>query len=141
MVTSQVRTETREDALVRLAAKAKADSIKLYQDPKDGRFYASSRSRPGTFHYLTGFSCTCAGFITHQRCSHLAALHSALGWLSLEDPDPTPPAETSPVNSTCTECQGTGTVPATIATGPRSWAYTNETCSACHGVGTINDAA
>ncbi len=89
MVT-QVRTETREKALVRLAAKAKADGIKLYQDPKDGRFYASSRSKPGTFHYLTGFSCTCRGFITHQRCSHLAALHSALGWLNPEDPDSAP---------------------------------------------------
>ncbi len=102
IITTSTTPESKE-ALVRLAAKAKADGIKLYQDPKDGRFYASSRSKPGTFHYLTGFSCTCRGFITHQRCSHLAALHSALGWL-----DPTPPAVSSPITSNCGECQGTG---------------------------------
>ncbi len=76
-----------------------------------------------------------------QRCSHLAALHGALGWINPEDPDPTPPAVSSPIPSTCGECQGIGTVPATVATGSRSWAYTNETCTSCHGTGIIKSAA
>jgi hypothetical protein len=89
MVTIATTTapESREDALMRLATQAKASGVKLYMDKVDGRFYASSRSQPGALHRLTGFSCTCQGFIRHGRCGHLAALHSALGWINV-DPDP-----------------------------------------------------
>jgi hypothetical protein len=90
--------------LMRLADKARTSGVKLYIDKVDGRFYASSRSQPGTLHRLTGFSCTCQGFIRHSRCAHLAALHSALGWLE-DDPEPEP----TPI-STCVECHGTGTI-------------------------------
>lgn len=133
MVTSHPVRETREAAMIRLAGKARETGIKLYQDPTDGRFYASSRSNPGTLHYLTGFSCTCAGFITHQRCSHLAALHAALGWITT--PEPTPPASTR-----CPACNGTGSECGTISTG-RSWTYASVTCATCHGTGTAADTA
>jgi hypothetical protein len=82
--------ESREQALTRLATQARASGVKLYQDRNDGRFYGSSRSQPGTLHRLTGFSCTCPGFVRHSRCAHLAALHSALGWINV-DPEPEPP--------------------------------------------------
>jgi hypothetical protein len=134
MVTiTTTRPESREDALIRLADQARATGIKLYQDRADGRFYASSRSQPGAFHRLTGFSCSCQGFIRHGRCSHLAALHSALGWLDI--PDPTPPAP-----SVCSTCNGTGAECGTVASG-RSWRYESITCVACHGAGSVHIAA
>ncbi len=124
-----IAPETREDALMRLATQARASGVRLYQDRNDGRFYASSRSQPGTFHRLTGFSCTCPGFVRHSRCAHLAALHSALGWLA-DDPTPEPPAM-----STCGECGGMGEISGTLSTGPATWRYGSVTCPDCHGSG------
>lgn len=125
VVTTQ--PESREDALIRLADQARTSGVKLYQDRLDGRFYASSRSQPGTFHRLSGFSCSCRGFLQHGRCAHLAALHSALGWLDI--PDPTPPASTC-----CPTCNGTGSECGTVSTG-RTWTYASVTCATCHGRG------
>ncbi len=100
--------ESREDALMRLATQARATGVRLYQDRNDGRFYASSRSHPGALHRLTGFSCTCPGFLRHSRCAHLAALHSALGWLESDpDPDPETPAVSE---SPCGKCGGHGEI-------------------------------
>jgi hypothetical protein len=107
------------------------DGVKLIR-AASGRYYAESRSAPGTLWFLTGFSCQCPGFLHRQTCRHHRALMQALGWTR---PEPTPPAVT------CAECHGAGTVPATIATGPRSWAYTNETCPSCHGTGSVHLAA
>lgn len=123
--------ESREDALMRLATQAKASGVKLYQDREHGRFYASSRSQPGALHRLTGFSCTCQGFIRHGRCAHLAALHSALGWIET-NPEPTPPAAAM---IPCGECEGHGQVSGTVGTGPTSWRYASITCPDCHGAG------
>ncbi len=132
--------ESREDALMRLATRARATGLRLYQDRNDGRFYASSRSQPGALHRLTGFSCTCQGFLRHSRCAHLAALHAALGWLNI-DPEPTPPATAAPEPDTCTECQGTGQTCGTISTGRGRWTYGAITCVACHGAGIVRIAA
>jgi len=58
-----------------------------------GRYYASSASEPDRLHCVTGYSCDCRGFITHQRCKYHAALLAALGWLTDEfelDPPATP---------------------------------------------------
>lgn len=101
-ITTTTAPESREEALMRLATQARATGVRLYMDKVDGRFYASSRSQPGALHRLTGFSCTCPGFVRHSRCAHLAALHSALGWLE-DDSTPEPPAM-----STCGECGGLG---------------------------------
>ncbi len=87
--TADPRRETHSAALVRLAGKARTDGIRLYRDSIDGRHYASSASEPDRLHYVTGYSCDCRGFATHQRCKHHAAVLTALGWLKVEpEPDP-----------------------------------------------------
>ena len=81
-------TETERTALTRLLAKARAEGVKLLRD-QDGRHYATSTSTPGRRYLVTGYSCTCRGFVAHQRCKHLAALLAAKGWLDgAPEPDP-----------------------------------------------------
>ena len=93
-------TETERTALTRLLAKAKAEGVTLIKD-RDGRHFASSVSRPGTRHYVTGYSCDCRGFAAHGHCMHFAALLSAKGWLdTAPEPDPAPMA------ITCTHVSG-----------------------------------
>ena len=85
-----VRTsETQEQTLGRLLAKARTEGVQLFRDRSDGRHYASSASTPGTLYMVTGYSCDCQGYAHHQRCKHHSALLSALGWITGE-PDPTP---------------------------------------------------
>jgi hypothetical protein len=79
----------RDEAIRRLARKARAEGVHLYRDSRDGRYYASSVSHPGKMHYITGLSCDCQGFATHQRCKHHSALLVALGWV-VDDPAPEP---------------------------------------------------
>jgi len=98
-------TETREQALRRLLRVARESGVRLRLDP-DGRWFASSVSHPGAWHYVTGFSCTCLGFLRVQRCMHHSALLACLGWLDLDDdPEPTPAAALP-----CPTCQDTGEV-------------------------------
>ena len=125
MVQSVARQETRDAMITRLAAKAKREGVRLLRDPKDGRYYASSTSRPGHLYYLTAVSCSCVGFASHGRCKHHAALLQALGWAGDEHAG-------QPI--LCEVCRGTGTHPGTISTG-RGWAYANVTCEDCHGRG------
>jgi hypothetical protein len=71
----------------RLADLAHQRGLRLFRDGP--RWYCTSASRPGESYFLTGFSCTCPGFIAHQRCSHHALLLERLGWLpEIEDDDP-----------------------------------------------------
>ncbi len=132
MVT-QIRIGSVENrpALTRLATKARADGIRLFRD-KSGRYFASSASKPGTLHFITGYSCDCLGFVTHQRCKYHSALMVALGWVDdNDDPEPEPP---TPI-STCGECQGQGQVSGTVSTGPTSWRYGSVCCPDCDGSG------
>lgn len=133
MATIPVTTapESREEALMRLATQARASGVRLYQDRKDGRFYGSSRSQPGALHRLTGFSCTCQGFIRHSRCAHLAALHSALGWLE-RDPDPDPPATAI---SPCGECGGMGEIQDLEVRQHGRFVMQWASCTSCNGSG------
>jgi hypothetical protein len=103
MVAQRTHRETREEAVARLAQKARDLGVRLVRDG-DGRHYASSISRPGTWHYVTGWSCDCQGFATHQRCMHHSALLSALGW---DGSTPEPETITTPA---CRTCQDAGTV-------------------------------
>jgi len=89
MVTTHA-VETLEEARVRLAAKAEAEGVKLTRD-QDGRHYASSTSKPGQSHYVTGYSCDCVGFANRGRCKHHSALLSSMGWLDDADPEPPRP--------------------------------------------------
>jgi len=88
---TQIRhTETLEEARVRLAAKARQDGVTLTLE-EDGRHYATSTSKPGTRHYVTGYSCDCAGFANRGRCRHHSALLAGLGWLDDADHEPPRP--------------------------------------------------
>jgi hypothetical protein len=155
MVTATRSQETREQALHRLADKARQEGVKLYQDPVDGRYYASSVSQPGHKHYVTGYSCDCVGFAKHGRCKHHAALLSALGWIDSRpnapkrlpqpksapvkaEPDPTAPA---PLEIRCSDCNGTGEIQYTQGTGPRTFRYAWQTCRSCRGTGRMVIAA
>ena len=123
--------ETRTDALVRLAAKARHEGVQLFRDRADGRYYASSASTPGTRYMVTGYSCECRGFVAHGRCKHYAALMAALGWIE-GSPALTP--EPQAVTATCRTCDGHGTHPATVAFG-RTIRFEDVTCERCHGTG------
>jgi len=74
--------------VMRLAAKAKAEGVRLYVDRRDNRHYASSASIEGRLYFVTLASCTCPGFATHQRCKHWAALQLATALDGTPEPDP-----------------------------------------------------
>lgn len=105
MVTRIELVESHAETVQRLAAKARREGVRLYRDSRDGRYYASSASQPGKMHYVTGVSCDCQGFQTHQRCMHHSALVTALGWTGGE----AEPVDALPV-SVCRRCAGTGIV-------------------------------
>ncbi len=101
ITTTEIRiTETERTALTRLLAKARAEGVKLTRD-QDGRHFATSTSTPGRRYLVTGYSCTCRGFIAHQRCKHLAALLAAKGWL-----DGTPDPDSAPITITLAHVDG-----------------------------------
>lgn len=131
--TADRETEARGAALVRLVGQARADGIRIYRNPRDGRHYASSASTPGRLHYVTGYSCDCLGFITHQRCKHLAALHAALGWIQ-PDPEPTPPAVSV---SPCGECGGHGEIQDLEVRQHGRFVMQWTNCPTCHGTGIV----
>jgi hypothetical protein len=103
MVAQKARQETHEAAIARLAQKARDNGVRLVRDA-DGRHYASSVSQPGRWHYVTGVSCDCMGFVSHGHCMHHSALMAALGW---DGGTPTPAAITAPA---CHTCHDAGTV-------------------------------
>lgn len=140
MVTTLERSvESREQAIRRLAEKARESGVRLTRDRRDGRHYASSASRPGTWHYVTGYSCDCQGFATHGRCMHHSALLVALGWIGDVDPepDPDPPASISTVE--CAECLGSGHTRAYFGGHLDDWEISP--CHVCCSTGTIRPAA
>jgi len=92
--------------VMRLAAKAKAEGVKLYVDRRDGRHYASSATTAGRLYYVTLASCTCPGFATHGHCKHWGALQLAI---SLDDPEPDPAGAALP---DCDRCFDSGLVDA-----------------------------
>ena len=124
------RQETRDEAIVRLAAQAAQRGVQIYRTPDD-RHWATSISNPGELHYVTAYSCDCPGFMRHQRCSHHSALLDHLGWLPIS-PDPTPtPSPVRMPEVPCRACNGNG------------WAYGENwhgrierlTCWICDGTG------
>ncbi len=92
------RPTTVED-LHRLADLGRDRGLRLFE-PAPNHWYCSSASDQFALHVVTGFSCTCRGFLAHQRCSHHSLLLDHLGWL----PDPEPPVVT------CAACAGGGVV-------------------------------
>jgi hypothetical protein len=149
-----------EHGSVEAAQRTEVDGVTLIRSTQ-GRFYAASASSPGTLYLLTGFSCQCAGFAYRQTCRHHRALMSALGWTETARestparpvlpkgpqgpkadprrlPAPAKPSkqpEAEPLTVRCSFCNGVGSHPGTVSTGPTSWTYTNVTCEDCHGTG------
>lgn len=81
-------SESTDDALRRLARKAAAEHVHIYEDRRDGRTYASSVSQPGYLHHVTMTSCDCVGFANHGHCKHHAALLVALGLIDIPSLQP-----------------------------------------------------
>ena len=80
MSTRTVRpVETHDQAVVRLAAQATANGVRIYAH--DLTYYATSTSDPSALHRVTAWSCDCTGYVFHGRCQHHAALLQHIGEL------------------------------------------------------------
>jgi hypothetical protein len=124
--------ESRDQMILRLAQRARESGVRIIRDRHDGRFYVSSASCPGMWHYTTAVSCDCKGFASHGHYMHHSALLVALGWVA-EDPEPEPTSPTPLIR--CETCNGTGEIHGTVSTGPTSWTYSSLTCHDYHGRG------
>jgi len=89
--------------LWRLADQGRANGVRLPSECVTGERFATSATDPGAVHSLTGFSCSCPGFVYHQRCSHHAALLERLNWLPAVAGD-------APAPVPCSGCRGRGWV-------------------------------
>ena len=116
----QPRPTTPAD-LHRLAALAHVRGLQLTQE-QPTVWFCSSASDPGRRYDLTAYSCTCRGFMEHQRCSHYALLLDHLGWL------PEVETEDAPASDPCLWCQGSGRI-------PNDDAQRYDICNACGGSG------
>jgi hypothetical protein len=125
--------ESHDAAVIRLAASPANRGVTVYRAGSE--WFAPSRTRPGTLHRVTGFSCDCRGFARHQRCGHHSALLSHMGWLPVIGPDPDPPA--APValaipTAPCPDCQGEGYRRMSTGGGLADWVMVD--CRRCQRV-------
>jgi len=122
----------------RLAEEAERRGIRILIEPISGEHYATSATDPTTLYRVTGFSCTCKGFLTWQRCTHYSLLLAHLGWLPdpEPDPDPSPAAPTLPALELvpCPDCDGSGRVVAYF--GPEDEEGEID-CGTCGGSGEV----
>ncbi len=111
MITS-AGTETREEAIARLAQRARESGVAIRRDCT-GRYYVSSASQGGQWHYCTAISCDCRGFAAHGQCMHHSLLLVHLGWVG-DEPEPESSLRTIRSEPTpCASCGGAGSTPAT----------------------------
>jgi hypothetical protein len=96
--------------LHRLAENARNRGVRILREATSGEYYATSGSDPELCYRVTGYSCSCPGFLRWSRCGHHSLLLLTLGWLPEDDPDPTPPiAAARTASIPCTVCNGKGT--------------------------------
>jgi len=125
VVSTRPRSTTPAD-LHRLAGVARERGIRLYQERATGAWYSTSATDANACYYVTGYSCTCAGFVYHQQCSHHAALLARLGWLPAVAGATT--NVVAAVAPPCARCRGRGFTYAEA--GPDQWPY-EIPCAAC----------
>jgi hypothetical protein len=136
--TRQPRPTTPAD-LHRLAAVAHTRGLRLTQDG-NGRWFCSSASGSAP-HLLTGYSCDCLGFQSHQHYSHYALLLAALGWLpALKDAPAAFPMGNTPAPDACLWCAGSGRI-ANDLDAPHLRPLLGRVCDAGGNLTTANDAA
>ncbi len=124
----------------RLAEEAERRGVRIFVEPISGEHFATSGSKATILYRLTGFSCTCKGFLRWQRCSHHSLLLAQLGWLP--DPEPEPDPDPSPVSPAlpapglvpCPHCDATGRLTAFF--GPDD-EQGEADCGLCGGVGEV----
>jgi hypothetical protein len=85
--------------LHRLADQGRANGVLILTECITGARYATSATQPGIIYFVTGFSCTCPGFVGHQRCQHHSLLLERFGWLpdAEDETEPVPVAPPAPV--------------------------------------------
>jgi len=132
MVATIRRQETTEQALSRLAGKARHEGVRLQLNPRTGQYFATSGTTAGKRYAVTGFSCECHGFATHGRCKHYAALMAALGFLPQS-------GEAAPADP-CRSCEGRGYHIKARQVGRGQFVREDVPCPACQGAGTARKA-
>ncbi len=125
----------------RLAEEAERRGIRILVEPISGEHFATSAKDATRLYRVTGFSCTCKGFLTWQRCTHHSLLLAQLGWLPDPEPDPEPPTPAAPLAPVptlvpCLECRGGGTEQVQGLSG----AWYEVSCLHCDGAGEIEEA-
>ena len=129
------RRPTTPADLHRLAGVARDRGIRHYQEATTGAWFATSATKPGAVYDVTGYSCTCEGFVYHGRCSHHSALLARLGWLpDVADVTPAPTPITAAATVPCRACGGRGLDPACGGHPSPSGPVTCE-CERCDGAG------
>lgn len=97
------------DPLHRLAEAARDRGVRILREATSGEYYATSGSDPELCYRVTGYSCSCPGFLRWNRCGHHSLLLLQLGWLPDDDPDPAPPAGSVRASTIpCSVCNGRG---------------------------------
>ncbi len=127
----------------RLAEEAEQRGIRILVEPISGEHFATSGSKADILYRLTGFSCTCKGYMRWQRCTHHSLLLAQLGWLPDPEPHPDPappaPALTAAVTTErCPDCDGTGKVVAFYSADDEQG---EADCGTCGGAGEIERGA
>lgn len=93
--------------LWRLAEQGRSNGVIVLTECNSGARFASSATQPGVIYYLTAYSCTCPGFVAHQRCQHHSLLLAELGWLpdDEDETDSVPAAMPAPVPVVAITCE------------------------------------
>ena len=124
----------------RLAEEAERRGIRILVEPLSGEHFATSAKDATRLYRVTGFSCTCKGFLAWQRCTHHSLLLAQLGWLPDPEPDPEPPTPAAPVAPIptllpCPACRGRGTEQVQGLSG----AWYEVPCLHCDGAGEVEE--
>lgn len=69
----------RREALVRLAAQAEREGVRIFVDHLTGQHVATNASDATRCYHVTPAGCTCTGYTFWGRCKHYSLLLAELG--------------------------------------------------------------